>query len=144
MKIVEVEIESETRPFSVACDWCATPMTAQIRREQAGRMFVVQMLHADGHGRPCRGPGRGIPTWPLRVELREVAGVYELRIGSGLALACSSPGILEAKLQELGVDRDEARRQIPAVEPGQAYSFDVVERRRQWRERGSGPGRDTR
>ena len=135
---MEVEIESETRPFFVACDWCATTMTRQVRRDQAGRMVVVQLMHKDPAGRPCRGSGRGIPTWPLSVEIRAIGEVYELRIGHGGASEYSSRGLLSAKLQELGIGRDEALSGIPAVEPGQTYSFEVAERRRQPRRSDAG------
>ena len=132
---MEVEVDTETRPFFAACDWCATTMTREVRRDQAGRMIVVQVMHKDPKGKPCRGSGRGIPTWPLHVELRDVAGVYELRIGNGLALEYSSPRMLDAKLRELGVNRDELLQQVAAVGPGQPYSFEVSERRRQPRGR---------
>lgn len=120
----------DSRPFSVSCDWCATVMTREVRRDQAGRMVVVQVMHRDPAGRPCVGSGRGIPRWPLPVELREVGDAYELRIGNGRALQYTSPGSLVDKLLELGVDGDVASR-ISAIEPGQPYSFEVAERRRQ-------------
>jgi hypothetical protein len=138
---VEVEIETATRSFSVACDWCATPMTWQIRREQAGKMVLVHAAHVDRHGRPCRGSGRGIAVWPVNMELRVVSGFYELRIGQGAALGYSNPGTLVVKLQEFGLDREEALRRIGAVTPGRPYSFEVSERRRQPRARGQSSDR---
>ena len=119
-----------TRPFSVACDWCATVMTRDVRRDQAGRMVVVQVMHHDPAGRQCLGSGRGIPRWPLPVELREVGDAYELRIGQGRVVEIANPGKLVDKLLELGVDKEVAMR-ISAIEPGQPYSFEVAERRRQ-------------
>jgi len=120
----------DTRPFSVACDWCATVMTRDVRRDQAGRMVVVQVTHHDPAGRPCLGSGRGIPRWPLPVELREVGDAYVLRIGQGRPVEFASPGKLVDKLLELGVDQEVALR-ISAIAPGQPYSFEVAERRRQ-------------
>jgi len=93
----------------------------------------VQVMHHDPAGRQCIGSGRGIPRWPLPVELREVGDAYELRIGQGHVVEIANPGKLVDKLLELGVNKEVAM-QISAIAPGQPYSFEVAERRRQPRE----------
>lgn len=129
------DLVAETRPFSVACDWCGTELVGQIRREQAGRMFVVQLAHVNRSGRRCLGSGRGIPVWPLRLELRAVGRGYELVVGNGNPIACASQEILEAALRDFGVMGDGAKRRVAGAESGVPVVFEVPERRRQPRSR---------
>jgi hypothetical protein len=126
----------EPRPFSVVCDSCATVVVGEFRREQATRTVVVQKPHVDSNGRLCRGAGRGVPTWPLRVELRVDAAGYELAIGRGAPIAFSSPEALITKLREFGLDRDEALRRVASAKSEEPYRFEVPERRRETRKGG--------
>lgn len=126
----------DTRPFSVICDWCATPLAGEIRREQAGQMVVLQVPHVDPNGRPCQGSGRAVPTWPLHLEVRASGAGYELLVGRGATVEFSSPEALVTRLHDFGLDRDEALRRIAAAKPGEPSRFDVPERRRETRRAG--------
>lgn len=128
--------EADTREFPVACDWCGTTLVGRIRREQAGKMVLVHVAHLDGHSRPCRGSGRGIPVWEVRLELRAADDRYELVVGDGKPIECASRAILEAALRGFGVAGDGARQRVAGVEPGRPVAFDVPERRRQPRSPG--------
>ena len=123
--------DSELRPFSVACDRCGTVLVGQIRREAAGKMVVVQLSHLDRGGRPCSGRGRGIPAWPLRLELRAVGDGFELVVGGGGPIGFARREDLEAALRDFGVMGDGAQRRVAAVVSGKEVVFDVPERRRQ-------------
>ena len=101
-------------------------------------MVVVQLPHSDGRGQPCSGRGRGIPVWPLRLELRAVGGGFELVVGDGRPIECASREILEAALRDFGVMGNGAQRRVSRVESGMPVAFDVPERRRQPRSRGEG------
>jgi hypothetical protein len=141
--MTEGSSDIEFRDFPVACDWCGTVLVGQIRREQVGQMVVVAIPHVDGNGRPCRGSGRGVPVWPVRVwpvrlELRAVEAGYEIRVDDGQVIACPSREALVTKLRDFGVERDEAQRQVAGVEAGKPVVIDVPERRRQPRRRGEG------
>jgi len=134
--VTEGSPDTESRPFSVACDRCGTVLVGRIRREEVGKMVVVQLPHSDRWGQPCLGKGRGIPVWPLRLELRAVARGFELVVGDGRPIECASREILEAALRDFGVVGDGAQRRVTGVEPGRPVAFDVPERRRQPRGQG--------
>jgi hypothetical protein len=129
------DLVAETRPFSVACDWCGTELVGQIRHEHVGRMFVVQLAHVNPRGVRCLGSGRGIPVWPLRLELRAAGGRYELVVGDGDPIECASQEIIEAALRDFGVIGDGAKRRLADVESGAPVAFEVPERRKQPRSR---------
>jgi hypothetical protein len=129
--VTEGGADSELRPFSVACDRCGTVLVGQIRREEAGKMVVVQLPHLDRGGRPCSGRGRGTPVWPLRLELRAVGDGFELMVGGGGPIEFARRENLEAALRDFGVMGDGAQRRVTAVESGKPVVFDVPERRRQ-------------
>jgi hypothetical protein len=120
----------DIRPFEVECDWCGRKLAGQMRRSQVGQMVVVQEQHLDGAGRPCLGSGRSLGSWPLRVELRQTSEGYEIRIGEGRARVHASRESLVMVLRELGLERDEAQRQVATVEPGQPTFIEVHERRK--------------
>ena len=128
----------ETRSITAPCDDCGTPLSGQMKPEDSGRMILVTGHHVGPEGSPCRGSGRAIAVWPVRVEISAGGGGYELRIGQERAVACSSGEDLVAKLRALGIERDEAQRKVAAVEPGTPITFDVPERRRQPRSHGNG------
>ena len=130
----------EARPISVECDWCGQKLDGQIRRSQVGRMVVIQAPHRDSSGRPCLGSGRTIGAWPLSVELRTVADGYEMRIGGGRPRVLPTRDALAQALQELGIERGEARIWSSAISPGQPATLQVPERRKNPRPR---TGRET-
>jgi hypothetical protein len=109
-----------------------------MKPEDSGRMLLISGHHFSPEGNLCRGTGRTIAVWPLRVELRAAADGYELRIGNGRPVSCATRDLLVAKLRELGVDRDEAQRRVALVEAGQPVAFEVRERRHGSRARGDG------
>ena len=125
----------EARPISVECDWCGQRLDGQVRRSQVGRMVVVQARHRDPNGRPCLGSGRAIGAWPLSVELRVTGDAYEMRIGGGRPRIVPTRDALERSLQDLGVERDEARIWAAAVAPGEPATLEVPERRKNPRPR---------
>jgi hypothetical protein len=127
----------EARPISVECDWCGQKLEGLVRRGQVGRMVVIQARHRDRNGRPCLGSGRTIGAWPLSVELRMDGGAYEMRIGGGRPKTIATRDALERSLQDLGVERDEARIWAAAVAPGQPATLEVPERRKSPRSRES-------
>jgi hypothetical protein len=131
------DLAADTRAFSVACDWCGAELIGQIRREHVGRMFVVQLPHVNPRGARCLGSGRGIPVWPLRLELRAVGRGYELVVGDGNPIECASQEILETALRDFGVMGDGAKRRVAGAESGMSIVFEVPERRRQPRSRGT-------
>jgi len=102
-----------------------------MKPEDSGRMVVITGQHVSPGGSPCQGSGRAIAVWPVRVEISAGGGGFELRIGQGQAVACSSGEDLVAKLRALGIEREEAQRRVSTVEPGKPIVFDVPERRRQ-------------
>jgi hypothetical protein len=106
-----------------------------MKPEDSGRMILITRQHLSPDGSPCRGSGRAIAVWPVRVEISAGGGGYQLRIGQGQAVACSSGEDLAARLRALGIEREEARRRVAAVEPGKPIVLDVPERRRQPRSR---------
>jgi hypothetical protein len=120
----------EARPIAVECDWCGQKLDGQIRRGQVGRMVVIQAPHRDRTGRSCLGSGRTIGAWPLSIELRAVDDAFEMRIGSGRPRTCASRDVVVRMLQELGIERDEARIWAAAVGPGQPATLEVPERRK--------------
>ena len=120
----------DIRPFEVECDWCGQKLTGDMQRSQVGQMVVVQEKHIDQSGRPCLGSGRSLGTWPLRVELRQTSEGYEIRIGDGRARVHPSRDSVVSVLRDLGVERDEAQRQLATVEPGQPIIVEVHERRK--------------
>jgi excisionase family DNA binding protein len=124
---IDRRLGPEQRPFSVACDWCGTVLVSHVRREDAGRMVVVQGRHADKDGRPCVGVGRGIAKWPLRVELRMVDGGvgFELEVIDGPTFEFSNLAELRAKLIDIGASPDFATRRAHEVGPGSPIVFDV-------------------
>jgi hypothetical protein len=93
-------------------------------------MVVVQEKHEDQSGRHCLGSGRSLGTWPLRVELRQTSEGYEIRIGDGRARVHPSCESVVAVLLDLGNERDEARRQVATVAPGEPVLIEVYERRK--------------
>jgi hypothetical protein len=125
----------EARPISVECDWCGQKLDGQIRRGQVGRMIVIQAPHLDRAGRPCLGSGRTIGAWPLSVELRALGDSYEVRIGDGRPRIFASRDALARAIEDLGVERDEARVWAAAVAPGQPATLEVPERRKSPRSR---------
>ena len=125
----------EARPISVECDWCGQKLDGQIRRGQVGRMIVIQAPHRDRAGRPCLGSGRTIGAWPLSVELRALGDSYEVRIGDGRPRIFASRDALARAIEDLGVERDEARVWAAAVAPGQPATLEVPERRKSPRSR---------
>ncbi|HKD18169.1 MAG TPA: hypothetical protein VKG23_09880 [Thermoanaerobaculia bacterium] len=125
----------EARPISVECDWCGQKLEGRIRRGQVGRMVVIQAQHRDRAGRSCLGSGRTIGAWPLSVELRSVGDAYEMSIGGGRARTLATRDALARALQDLGVERDEARIWAAAVAPGQPATLEVPERRKNPRPR---------
>ncbi len=126
----------DARPFEVECDWCGRPLAGQIRRAQVGKMVVVQEKHQDAGGRPCLGSGRSLGTWPLSVELRQTSEGFEIRIGGGRARVHANPASLVVSLRDLGVEAEDARRQVAAIEPGRPVLVQVHERRLVPRSRG--------
>jgi hypothetical protein len=120
----------DVRPFDVECDWCGRKLSGQMRRSQIGQTIVVQESHVDESGRRCLGSGRSLGTWPLRVELRQTNEGYEIRIGNGRARVHPSRESVVSVLRDLGVDRDDAQRQVAKVEPGQPIIVEVGERRK--------------
>ena len=120
----------DIRPFEVECDWCGQKLTGDMQRSQVGQMVVVQEKHIDQSGRPCLGSGRSLGTWPLRVELRQTSEGYEIRIGDGRARVHPSRDSVVSVLRDLGVERDEAQRQVATVEKGQPIIVEVHERRK--------------
>jgi hypothetical protein len=90
-----------------------------MRRSQVGQMVVVQEGHLDDAGRPCLGSGRTLGTWPLWVELRQTSEGYEIRIGEGRARVHPSRESVVSVLRDLGVERDEAQRQVATLAPGE-------------------------
>jgi hypothetical protein len=120
----------DVRPFEVECDWCGQKLTGEMRRSQVGSMVVVQEKHSDHSDRPCLESGQSLGTWPLRVELRQTSVGYEIRIGDGPARVHPSRESVVSVLRDLGVDRDEAQRQVATVEPGQPIMVEVHERRK--------------
>ena len=130
----------EARPFEVECDWCGRPLTGQVRRSQIGQMVVIQEKHQDPGGRACLGSGRSLGSWPLTVELRRTTEGFEIRIGGGRARVHASPASLVVALCDLGVEPEDARRQVAAIEPGQPVLVQVHERRKVPRSLGAGEG----
>jgi len=125
----------EARPISVECDWCGQKLDGRIRRDQVGRMVVIQSRHRDPAGRSCMGSGRTIGAWPLPVELRATGDSYEMRIGGGCPQGWANRDALARALQDLGVERNEARIWTAALTPGQPVTLEVPERRRKPRPR---------
>jgi hypothetical protein len=127
--VTEGSSDTQLRPFSVACDRCGTVLVGQIRREEAGKMVVVQLPHLDGSGRSCPGRGRGIPAWPLRLELRTVAGGLELVVGGGGPIAFASR-------ETLGLERGGVSRELSLAcqSPSTCPSADVSREAVTWTE----------
>ena len=85
---------------------------------------------------PCLGSGRSLGTWPLTVELRQTSEGFEIRIGGGRARVHANPASLVVALRDLGVETEEARIQVAAIEPGRPVLVQVHERRKVPRSRG--------
>jgi hypothetical protein len=90
-------------------------------------MIVVQGLHEDKNGAPCRGAGRGIAKWPLRVELRMIdgGGAYALEVIDGPTFQLPSRATLEAKLVDIGASPEDAMRRAHEVSVESSVVFDI-------------------
>jgi hypothetical protein len=64
------------------------------------------------------------------VELRQTSEGYEVRIGEGRPRVHPSRESLVSVLRDLGVERDEAQRQVTTVAPGEPVIVEVHERRK--------------
>lgn len=107
---------------------------------RVGQMVVVQEKHEDQSGHRCLGSGRSLGTWPRRVELRQASEDDEIRIGEGRARVHPSRESVVAVQRDLGINRDEAQRQVATVAPGEPLIVEVHDRRKTPRSKGDDQG----